>query len=1319
MYLDSMKITMIHIRFLYTFLFLLSTLLVTGQKVNYQTFSNINLNSEASSINCFAQDAQGLIWIGSNKGLFSYDGYTAQQHFSFDSKTNTQIYCILVLDDTYLCLGTDNGILFYNYKTDSYKNTDLKFPPDVRAMVLKNGILWIGSLDGLYRYNIKTKQIENLSEKENSGLPHRTVYSIINTKDNDLYIGTYNGLCKYIPATDKFIIINLPANIKRNNQFVNSLLEDTARGCIWIGTEGALLKYTPGYNTVEEISFFHDNSIKSLETDSNNNLLLGTDNGLYVYSESTKDIQHVVHDSRNEKSLSNNIVWGIFADREKNIWLGTDYGISLSRYNKVFQIVPISQITGIGDGNRFHAIFRDSRNNFWFGGTNGLILSLSFTNNPENSVWYRMGDRRYPISHNRIRHIYEDKEQNLWVATDGSINRYDYDKKQFIHYSIVDSTHTLNSNWAYHIFEDDKDHLWIATCLGGIFVVDKQKLIQSSPSANYVADYNYSTRNGLSGNFINQIVPDHKGNVWVLLYNNGINKIDTKLNSVTKIPIESGTNNENPNYIICDHEGFIWAGFRGGLVRINPENDESRFIKFDAFSNSEILSLVEEGQHIWISTSDGAWVLNKQNYNVQRLNITNKAYTSGFFDRSSDKIYLGGSDELAVFSPAMLQEVRPDLPVVLTALYVNDKLYQSGIDYKGYSIRYLDKIELNYKQNNLGFEFSDLMYSQEEGSKFVYRLEGIDKDWNILKQNSGRITYPNLEYGKYSLIISKLDSSGKPSDKIYTFFIQINPPWYYTVWAKCIYAFLLLCLLLWIMNFFRVRNNLKIERIEKEKTLELSNLKIDFFTNVSHEFKTPLSLIIAPVSRLLLETKDPYKKKQLEAVQRNALKLNSLIRQVLDFNRIDSNTNANLILSRVEFVEFARSLYSVYEEGYKEKNLKFSFHTNREKIHINIDVLKIESVLNNLIVNACKYTRENGEVNFNLVANDTDKILEITVSDTGIGIPQRDIPYIFERFYQSSKTSKEKEGTGIGLYLAKTYSEQHGGAVTVSSEEDKGTRIVITLPLDDNEAEADIVSQRRDANNNGNKPLVLVVDDNPEIADFICQTLVSKYRYEVAHNGKMGLEMALNLNPSLIVADIMMPVMDGLEMSRRIRRNIPTSTIPIILLTAKDDKTTELESINLNVDAFISKPFDPEILLSRIEQLLKSKQQLEDKLRIETIAAPKAIEATSPDEKFLSEITTIIEDKIADPDLNVNALSDISGVGSKQIYRKIKQLTGLSPVEFIRSVRLKKAAMLLSQNKFSIAEVMYMVGFSNRSYFSKSFQAEFGKTPREFMESES
>jgi len=215
------------------------------------------------------------------------------------------------------------------------------------------------------------------------------------------------------------------------------------------------------------------------------------------------------------------------------------------------------------------------------------------------------------------------------------------------------------------------------------------------------------------------------------------------------------------------------------------------------------------------------------------------------------------------------------------------------------------------------------------------------------------------------------------------------------------------------------------------------------------------------------------------------------------------------------------------------------------------------------------------------------------------------------------------------------------------------------------------------------------------------------------------LEMALNLNPSLIVADIMMPVMDGLEMSRRIRRNIPTSTIPIILLTAKDDKTTELESINLNVDAFISKPFDPEILLSRIEQLLKSKQQLEDKLRIETIAAPKAIEATSPDEKFLSEITTIIEDKIADPDLNVNALSDISGVGSKQIYRKIKQLTGLSPVEFIRSVRLKKAAMLLSQNKFSIAEVMYMVGFSNRSYFSKSFQAEFGKTPREFMESES
>jgi len=1261
-------------------------------------------------VHCFAQDNQGLIWIGTNKGLFSYDGYSTKQHFTFEDSTNTLIYSILIYDSSYLLLGTDNGLLVYNYQTDKYEDIPISFPPDIRALALYKNYLWIGSLRGLYKYSPQKKEIEQINDIK--GLPHNTIYSILEASDNNLYIGTYNGFCRYISETDRFEIIKLPSDTKRNNQFINSLLEDNQNN-IWIGTEGAIFKYSLKNKSIEDIPYFHNNSIKSLAFDEDNNLILATDNGLYTYNDSDKSIQHYVHDSRNSKSLSNNIIWGAFADKEKNIWLGTDYGISLSCNNRTFQTVPISQITGIGDGNRFHSIYKDSRGNFWFGGTNGLIVSPLPTTKTDATIWYRMDDKKYPISHNRIRHIYEDKDCNLWVATDGSINRYDYQKKQFVHYTIVDSTKTLNSNWAYYIFEDDKKQLWIATCLGGIFVVNKENLLKSSGS--YIADKNFSTRNGLSGDFVNQIIPDPYGNVWVLLYNNGINKINTETGEIEKFPIEHGTNNENPNYIIIDKEGFLWTGYRGGLVRINTKDEKSEFIRFTTFSNSEIFSLNEIDDDIWISTTEGISILNKKTHNVKRLNVPNQSYTCSYYDKSIGKIYMGGVDAFALLSRDIQQDNSENTKLIFTALYVNDNLWNPSANNSN-SIRYLDEIELNYKQNNLTFEFSDLTYSEKETSKFVYKLEELDKDWNILKQDINRISYANLEYGKYKLIVSKLDSSGKSSDVSRTFLINITPPWYYTIWAKCLYAILISAFILWIINFFRVRHNLRIERIEKEKTVELTNLKIDFFTNVSHEFKTPLSLIIAPVSKLLLETKDPLKKQQLENIQKNALQLNSLIRQILEFSRTDSTTNTSLMLSRVEFVEYSKSLFSIYEEGFKDKKLNFSFFTDHEKIYVNIDVLKIESVLNNLLSNACKYTEESGKIELRLNYSKEDNTLNIILKDEGIGIPSKEIPYIFERYYQTSKTTGYKEGTGIGLYLAKTYTEQHGGKVHISSQENKGTTITISLPVKDEVEDSNIQNEQEDYTVDENSPLILVVDDNPEIADFIRQTLVPKYRCEIAHNGKMALELVKMLNPDLIVADVMMPVMDGLEMSRRIRKNLPTSTIPIILLTAKDDKSTEMESINLNVDAFISKPFNPELLLSRISQLIKSKQQIENKLRIETISTPQAIEATSPDEKFLSEIIGIIENKISDPDLNVNALSTISGIGSKQIYRKIKQLTGMSPVEYIRSIRLKKAAMLLSQKKFTVAEVMYIVGFSNHSYFSKCFHTEFGKTPRQFID---
>jgi len=476
-----------------------------------------------------------------------------------------------------------------------------------------------------------------------------------------------------------------------------------------------------------------------------------------------------------------------------------------------------------------------------------------------------------------------------------------------------------------------------------------------------------------------------------------------------------------------------------------------------------------------------------------------------------------------------------------------------------------------------------------------------------------------------------------------------------------------------------------------------------------------LSLIIAPLSGLIRGTENEKDRNALEMIHQNAMKLNSLIHQAIDYYRDDSKVNIGLLLSKVEFVAFAQSIFSSYKEGMKDKEIEFIFNTNVDHIHLMIDIVKIESVLNNLLSNACKFTNSGDSIIFSIEYNTRDNEVVIKVSDTGVGIPKQDLPYIFQRFFQSNAHSQKNEGKGIGLFLVKNYIELHGGEVHAISETDEGTTISLRLPVVKLEPEENKIEHPRNVKNK-EKQTIVIVEDNVSIADFIYNTFDSDYRCVIANNGKTGLKVCLDVKPDLIIADIMMPVMDGLEMARRLKKNTLTSTIPLVFLTAKDDQETELKSIELNIEAFIAKPFDASILFSRVKQILENRKLLEQKARIDHIATPINEKTESQDEKFLSKVTKIIEDKIAEPDLNVNMLCDLADINSKQLYRKIKQLTGLSAVDYIKSIRMKKAAMYLSNRNFSIAEVMYMVGFSNHSYFAKCFHTKFGKTPRQYVD---
>ncbi|MBP6611599.1 MAG: hybrid sensor histidine kinase/response regulator, partial [Paludibacter sp.] len=784
-------------------LFVISPLF--AQTDNYRAFDNILLSSEASKINCFIQDRHGLVWFGSNKGLFSYNGYNVQHHFHPYSENNIEanqiINCGIMIDSNLIYLGSDNGVMIYNTETYSFKKNDLTFPSDVRSMELSGDFLWIGTLNGLYCYDLIKKKLHNYSES--LGLPHQAIFSILNSKQNNLYVGTYNGL-SYLPkGSNNFNKINLPAQLNQNRLLVMSLLEDSIRNCIWIGTEGHLFKLSLSTGNVERIKAFDNNSIKSLALDQYHNLLLGTDNGLYVYNKENGLVRQVVHDSRYSKSLTNNIIWSILTDKNKNVWFGTDYGVSLHKNNKDYRFVHISELTGIGDGNQFQVIYKDSKGNFWYGGNNGLIFSAAGS---KKCIWYKMGDIRFPISHNRIRYIYEDNDKNLWVATDGSINRYDYKTKQFIHYNIVDSTFTRNANWAYSIFEDHNGRLWIGTYLGGIFVVNKKKLINST-SYHYVAEQNFNNNestNGLSENYILQIAPDLQGNVWALTYTNGVNKINISTGVVTKFPSREKSTIENCFSLIRDKEGYIWVGNSGSLSRIDPITNAVQIIRLEGIEDIPIRLLTEENNHIWITTSAGIFVLDKKTLRSNYLGFANKSFSCSFFDSDKNDIYMGGVDGFAVFPSSIYKEKKTNPQIVLTALYINDRFVQAGIDYKGKSALFTDDISLRHDQNNLTFEFSDLKYAQENDQKYVYKLSGIDQEWRNVKPNSNRITYNNLAPGKYRLTIGNYGTEGKTVFPAFNLQITIKPPWYYSIWAKAIYGILIIGLLLWIINYYRV-----------------------------------------------------------------------------------------------------------------------------------------------------------------------------------------------------------------------------------------------------------------------------------------------------------------------------------------------------------------------------------------------------------------------------------------------------------------------------------------------------------------------------------
>ena len=714
----------------------------------------------------------------------------------------------------------------------------------------------------------------------------------------------------------------------------------------------------------------------------------------------------------------------------------------------------------------------------------------------------------------------------------------------------------------------------------------------------------------------------------------------------------------------------------------------------------------------------------------QDLGIDEMAYNSFGTDHSGH-IYMGGNGGFIRFHPDEILLNENQAPIAITSFSVWNKEVQPGqkvgkrIILKQSILNTINN-KLRYNENSFRFNFSLLNYASSVNNKYAYRLEGYDKEWQMTGGTQNFASYSNLSRGKYVFTVKACNPDGIWSEEQARIEVRILPPWWLSWWAYLFYLGVIVAIIIIAYNLtitkIKLSSELKLEKLERMKMEELNQIKMRFFTNVSHEFKTPLSLILGPIENLSESIQDERQRAQLALMRQNGERLLRLIEQIMDLRKFD-NGKMRLNPSAGEFVAFTRQIYNSFIDHAQRRHIDYDFESSETEINLQFDRDKVEKVLYNLLSNAFKFTADNGHigVSVSLRKDDQRRYATVEVSDTGIGITAADREHIFERFYQGNNPSFESiHGTGIGLMLAKDFVELHGGTLTVESIPGKGSTFTFTLPLDPETSQHTVVTnpalEQSETETTERKPKILVVEDNEDMRAFIRMNLEDQYEVYTAKDGSEGWEAIRNIYPDLVVSDLMMPGMDGFELCKRLKEDMLTCHIPFILLTAKGNEENRAEGYAAGADGYISKPFSVKTLRTRVDMLIDQRIKLQERYRQKLLSDPSEINIESESDKFISNLVKVIEENMDNSEFGIQELCEISRYSYQQVYRKVKALTGESINEFIRTVRLKRAAQYLSQSSMRISEIMYSVGFNSHSYFTKCFREHFGISPKEYAE---
>lgn len=997
---------------LFTFILALLSALTSAQ-----TFSNIAI-AEASTVCSIAQDEQGMVWLGTEGGLYSYDGYRTIQHNTSADGTPmaTRIHSMLVSHNI-IYMGTERGLLVYDIRSGRYGQPAEHSPKDIRAVTLHQGRLWMGSATGLYSCSLAANDIR----LENRQL--QNVYSLLSTP-RGLLVGTIDGLALRSPggSVRRILIGNGPQPL------VNALAPDRGTNDVWIGTEGALYRYD--WRTFQPVAPLVGNSIKSLALHGDN-IYAGTDNGMFIYNKVTNHISHALHDSRSARSIANNIVWAVFNDRWGNLWAGTDQGVSEIQRRPFYTYTPLSDITHTGDGNCLHLIFRSADNMLWLGGTNGLIAySASHGFLPDKGAdiaWYRQTSTAHYMSHNRVRCVYSDSEGRVLVCTDHGLNIYNPLTRQMRNVIVTDPSRRYSTAWAYDVVDDGMGRYWICSYMGGVFVVAKEKLLNATDGV-IVADRHLLSQ--LQGIHVWQLVKDGRGRIWVRMYDSGLDRIDPNTLRVEHVVGKDRIIND----LAVDRKGNIWAAMDGEIRCFGMNAKADRTYNIAGYGSDATAMLCRVEDDMWAVMGNDCCILSADGRSV-RFAVPGFRPLAICYDRVSHSVLLGGNDAVVSIPTARMNEKRQRCHMFMSGMMVDGKPF---VPEEG-STAYLSEVTLASTQNNVTFQLSDLPFAGQQPCVYAYRLKGIDRTWQYLHSERHEISYNALPPGSYTLEVRQIDALGNANDEVLSYGVTILPPWYWSLWAKIVYLLVIAALLVWIMNFYIMRRRLHQERLAKKRIMQESAARSQFFDNLSRQLKQPLGSLFGSVLDMLHAETDTAGVRRLEQMRHDVVDMNMLVHKALDVmqTRPDNDPTPKTTLDIVDFcrraADDARSRYG--------KAVDIDYRTDAPTAYVCVDVVRLQPVLAELIDFAVN--NRNAADPVRIAITTCDDRVRINVTIPGKTIAQNDIPFVFNRYYRMPDNIMPADTNTFAL--VHEFAEQQGGASVVHSDDNQ---IVVTMAFD-------------------------------------------------------------------------------------------------------------------------------------------------------------------------------------------------------------------------------------------------------------------------------